>query len=234
MNTERLKELFALLESRESLEAYAMSEEGKQRITEAVPEAQIMFGYDQHSPWHEYELWTHTAKVIDGIDKRLSHNLYRKLRIAAFFHDIGKPDTAMPKKTDDGTKHSSYPNHADRSALIAEPYLRACLNEEDVSEILLYITGHDLFLNLTEKEAPDHRNYINAENINRLMQRHKELFPELPCQVHEFYRMMYLCESDAAAHKKIVYEKDGSVKDTRKQMVARTRLIRRIIKEELL
>ena len=235
MNKDKLRQLFIFLATDESMEAYAGTEEGKQLIISAVPEAETMFGYEQNSPWHEYELWTHTAKVVDGIDKRLNKELYEKLRIAAFFHDIGKPDTAMPKKTTDGSKHYSFPGHADQSALIAEPYLREMLQDPaDVEEIMFYIAAHDLFLNLRDDEKEAKRLQINAVNIKRLMKRMKELYPEMPCRPLDFFRMMYLSQSDAAAHKRIVYEPDGTVKDTRRDMIHRTRMIRTIIKEELM
>ena len=235
MNTERLRQLFAFLASKESIEAYAETEEGKRLIIDAVPEAEAMFGYNQNSPWHEYDLWTHTAKTVDGIDHRLGKDLYTRLRIAAFFHDIGKPETAMPKKTPDGSPHFSFPGHADSSALIAEPYLKAVLqDQEEIEEILFCIAAHDLFLNLQDNDHAPKRLQINAVNIKRLMKRMKELYPEMPCRPQDFHRMMYLARSDAAAHKRTVYEPDGTVKDTRNDMIRRTRRIRTIIKEELL
>ena len=234
MNTERLKELFAFLAGHGSIEELAAQETGKHMIIEAVPEAEVMFGFDQHSPWHCYDLWTHTAKTVDGLDDGLPEDLYRKLRIAAFFHDIGKPDTAMPKKTEDGSQHWSYPNHADRSAEISAPYLKELLPEEEVNEIMFYIAGHDLFMNLNENLDPSHRNYLNAANVRRLISRQKELYPEFECSPEEFRRMMFLSEADEAAHKEIVYEPDGSVKDTREAMVRRTVVIRKILKEELM
>ena len=111
--------------------------------------------------------------------------------------------------------------------------MRFLLPENEASEILFYIAGHDLFMNLNENLDPSDRNYLNAASVRRLMGRQKDLYPEFECDPESFYRMMFLSEADEAAHKEIVYEPDGSVRDTRKAMVRRTVLIRKILRKEL-
>lgn len=46
-----------------------------------------MIGFDQHSPHHAYDLFTHTAHVTAGVSADLT------LRWAALLHDTGKVAT---------------------------------------------------------------------------------------------------------------------------------------------
>jgi tRNA nucleotidyltransferase (CCA-adding enzyme) len=55
------------------------------------PELQIQVGYDQRSPYHDFELWEHTMKVVEALPKDAT------LRWAGLFHDIGKPFVAVEK-----------------------------------------------------------------------------------------------------------------------------------------
>jgi tRNA nucleotidyltransferase (CCA-adding enzyme) len=51
-----------------------------------LPELVIQFDYDQHSPYHEFDLWTHTMKTVEAIPRA---NI--DLRWSALLHDVGKP-----------------------------------------------------------------------------------------------------------------------------------------------
>ena len=56
-------------------------------VTRAVPGLAPMVGFDQHSPHHSYDVFTHTAWVVQRVDGDLA------LKLAALFHDCGKPAT---------------------------------------------------------------------------------------------------------------------------------------------
>ncbi len=60
-----------------------MSELGLLAYT--LPLLAIQPGYDQHSRYHGYDLWTHSLKTLDGIVPDVV------LRWAALLHDVGKP-----------------------------------------------------------------------------------------------------------------------------------------------
>lgn len=51
----------------------------------AVPELAPMFGFQQHSSYHIYDVWQHTLAVLEATPPDLV------LRAAALFHDAGKP-----------------------------------------------------------------------------------------------------------------------------------------------
>jgi tRNA nucleotidyltransferase (CCA-adding enzyme) len=50
-----------------------------------LPELSIQYEYDQDSPYHDFDLWTHTKEVVIATPPELH------LRWAALLHDIGKP-----------------------------------------------------------------------------------------------------------------------------------------------
>ena len=54
-------------------------------LTQVIPELSPSVGFLQHSPHHRYDVFTHTAHVVEAVPAELS------LRWAALLHDIGKP-----------------------------------------------------------------------------------------------------------------------------------------------
>ena len=95
-----------------------------------IPELQPMIGFDQHSPHHAYDLFTHTAHVTAGVPANLT------LRWAALLHDTGKVATF--------TRDDFY-GHAQKSAEIADEVLRrlkapTALREQAVLLICQHMT----------------------------------------------------------------------------------------------
>ncbi len=82
-------------------------------LTQAIPELQPCVGFVQHSPWHEYDVFTHTAQVVGAVPRELP------LRWAALLHDAGKPATFTRDAA--GTGH--FYGHAKVSAQIADAVL---------------------------------------------------------------------------------------------------------------
>ena len=56
-------------------------------LTQAIPELKAAVGFEQHSPYHAYDLYTHIAHVTAATAPDLA------LRWAALLHDVGKPGT---------------------------------------------------------------------------------------------------------------------------------------------
>ena len=54
-------------------------------LTQVIPELTPSINFQQHSPHHRYDVFTHTAHVVEAVPKDLG------LRWAALLHDIGKP-----------------------------------------------------------------------------------------------------------------------------------------------
>ena len=79
-----------------------------------IPELTPMLGFDQHSPHHAYDLYTHTAHVTAGVPGE------PPLRWAALLHDVGK----IPCFTRDETGRGHFYGHAGVGAEMADAILR--------------------------------------------------------------------------------------------------------------
>lgn len=82
-------------------------------LGQVIPELIPSFDFHQHSPHHVYDVFTHTAHVVEAAPKDLA------LRWAALLHDTGKPQAFYLDKS--GRGH--FPDHAKYSARIAENVL---------------------------------------------------------------------------------------------------------------
>ena len=83
-------------------------------LAQVVPELAPTIGFAQHSPYHAYDVFTHTAYVTERVPPELS------LRWAALLHDIGKPATF----TLDENGQGHFYGHAKISAQQADALLR--------------------------------------------------------------------------------------------------------------
>ena len=83
-------------------------------LAAVIPELSPMIGFNQHSPHHAYDVYTHTAFVVEGVSPDLTR------RWAALLHDSGK----VPTFTRDKNGRGHFYGHAAKSAEIADAVLR--------------------------------------------------------------------------------------------------------------
>ena len=100
-----------------------------------IPELEPQFGFDQRSPHHAYDLFTHTVHVTAALPRELT------LRWAGLLHDTGK----IPTFTTDETGRGHFYGHAKAGAEIADGILRRLkspnqLREDAVRLIDLHMT----------------------------------------------------------------------------------------------
>ncbi|MBE6125387.1 MAG: HD domain-containing protein [Erysipelotrichaceae bacterium] len=109
-------------------------DEYREVIAVFLPEIKVMFDYDQHSRYHNYDLWHHTLKVLEEVPPQLS------LRWAALLHDIGKP--AVKTEGKDGRWH--FINHRNVSARMTETILkRLHFDNKNLKHIVSLVRYHD-------------------------------------------------------------------------------------------
>lgn len=132
------------------------------------PEIMPCVGFDQHSRYHIYDVWKHTAVAIENsvVD--------REVRLALFFHDIAKPKCCV--FDEEGSGH--FPGHESESAEMAEMIMRRMnfssetikcvtqlikfhyvtpIDDEKVVKKLLSAVGPQYFFKLTEMMKSDSR-----------------------------------------------------------------------------
>ena len=83
-------------------------------LATAIPELAPTIDFDQRSTHHAYDVFTHTAYVVEGVPSVLP------LRWAALLHDIGKPQTFSLDENGQG----HFYGHAEISAEMADAILR--------------------------------------------------------------------------------------------------------------
>ena len=104
-------------------------------LTQPIPELSAEVDFCQHSPYHLYDVYTHTAHVLGAAPQDLA------VRWAALLHDVEKPGTFYQDET--GRGH--FPDHARRGAETANGILLrlkapTALREEAVMLIRLHMT----------------------------------------------------------------------------------------------
>lgn len=113
-----------------------------------IPEIKTMFSYNQNSIFHPNDLYQHTLNVVKNTNNIL------ELRLAAFFHDIGKPNT----RVFDENNNAHYYMHAVEGEKIAKSILeRFKYSKRTIKIVLFLIKYHDY--NFTEK----------SKNIKKLL-----------------------------------------------------------------
>ena len=83
-------------------------------LVRVLPELKPMIGFDQRSPHHAYDVYVHTAHVVENVPRDLA------LRWAALLHDTGKPAAF----NQDETGRGHFYDHARESGVIADEVLR--------------------------------------------------------------------------------------------------------------
>ena len=82
-------------------------------LCQVIPELTDTLGFAQHNPHHQYDVYTHTAHVVESAPAEM------EVRLAALLHDIGKPATFT--QDENGIGH--FYDHASVSARMANDIL---------------------------------------------------------------------------------------------------------------
>ena len=141
-----------LLEEKPSIQIKQREKE----IFELLPELKRCKGFNQQNKWHIFDVYEHILHVIDGVPNDLS------LRIAAIFHDLGKPSTF----TIDEKGIGHFYGHWQESLNIFNWFIQNHeLDKELIKKIQILIYYHDISL---DKVNDDTLQKIGKENIKPL------------------------------------------------------------------
>ena len=110
-------------------------------IGAVLPELVAMKGFDQHTPYHIYDVWEHTAWVVQRSPRT------PLARLAALFHDCGKPGAFFM----DGDRGHFF-GHPRLSAELARGALaRMAFSPAFTSDVLTLVRLHDKVIKATPK-----------------------------------------------------------------------------------
>lgn len=106
----------------------------------AMPELGSMVGFDQCSPYHCYDVWEHTRRVVEATEEFCGGMASSRLRWAALLHDIAKPRTF----TVDERGQGHFFGHPAAGAAMADRMLRhMALPLSEVRPICALVRYHD-------------------------------------------------------------------------------------------
>ena len=126
-----------------------------------MPEILPCVGFDQHSVYHCYDVWSHTAYAVAAA-KPLP-----VLRYAMLLHDLGKPETFAL----DGEGHGHFYGHWRRSVPLAQAILdRLRVDNRSKRVILTLVERHDCPLPLSEKSVRRNLARYGEETLRLLLE----------------------------------------------------------------
>ena len=129
-------------------------------LAAVIPELAPMVGFDQRSPHHAYDLYTHTARVVEGVPGDLA------LRWAALLHDVGK----VPTFTVDENGRGHFYDHAAKGAEMADAILRRLKAPNALREqVVLLIEKHMLWLQPEKKLLRRQIGRLGQETVYQIL-----------------------------------------------------------------
>jgi len=213
-----------------------LKEEVKNKLFSIDPLVKETDGFQQRNPHHCYNLFEHTIRTVKNIDcSDLSDEEIRILKVAAFFHDIGKPDSAIEKPD-----RLVFYGHPKKSAEIAEPILcKLGYSDEEINRILFYIRNHDMFISFVLPEDNYDPNnvflkVVCAPNVSEAIAAISRKESDLNPKTKDFLLLLRLCEADAKSQSKLVYNSAGKLIDSMVHKLEIFSRITYIIKEIML
>lgn len=101
-------------------------------IFECIPELAPEYGFEQHSPHHIHDIWTHTTMAVDAVEPDAV------LRMTMLLHDVGKPERFFTDET--GIGH--FYGHAETGARTADAVLRRLRCDNASRERIVRLIEH--------------------------------------------------------------------------------------------
>lgn len=129
-------------------------------LTQVIPQLAPQIGFDQKNPHHKYDIFTHTAHVVEAVPQDLA------LRWAALLHDVGKPGCFT--LDEHGCGH--FLGHAALGAELAEQILRCLKSPAALRErVCLLIKQHMTKIDPEPKLVRRWLSRLGSETLTQLL-----------------------------------------------------------------
>lgn len=160
-------------------QVYDVLKMNESKIFRLIPELEICNGFNQNNKWHVYDVYEHILHVVGGVCSNLC------LRLAALFHDIGKPKSY----TEDLEGVGHFYNHWNESLKIFMKYKdKFNLTDNEIALICSLIFYHDINIDKINKEDKDKMmEEIGENNISLLFSLKRA---DLLAQSSEFHYLL--------------------------------------------
>lgn len=132
-------------------------------IAEFIPEIKYMVGFHQNNPYHYLNVFAHSCQVLT-MCKLYDADVTTKL--AAFFHDIGKPHCYQDDKN--GVRH--FKGHGKVGADMTDAIMRRLKFDNDTREkVVQLVYYHDATFEVGKKYVRRWLNKIGVDQFKRLL-----------------------------------------------------------------
>lgn len=122
-----------------------------------IPEYISSVGFNQHNPYHDKDVFEHVMEVLDNIEPKLN------LRLAAFFHDISKPECFTQ---DENGRGHFYGHHIKSSTVTKEIMKRLKYSNDLIEDVSILIRYH--YLKEIDMKDKGVKRFINNVGTDRL------------------------------------------------------------------
>lgn len=130
-------------------------------FAETIPELRPCFDFEQHNPYHCYDVYEHIVASVEQAPPDIT------VRLAMLFHDIGKP--ARYFEDDKGVGH--FYGHAGVSADMTRAIMhRLCFSNREIHDVVELVAAHDTRFEPTPKFVKRMLNKYGEEQFRRLIE----------------------------------------------------------------
>lgn len=135
-------------------------EEFSDVVCEIIPEFIPSVGFDQHNPYHIYDVYTHTLRALAAAEGD------KYVKLAVLFHDIGKPGSYSEDE-----RGGHFYGHHKLSASLTEQVLRRLKSDgKTLHTVVKLVDAHDRGLPPTEKSVRRLMCSFGEQDTRRLIQ----------------------------------------------------------------
>lgn len=134
-------------------------------LGEVIPELAAMKGFEQHNPYHRYDVLEHCIRAMEAVRTTQENSDYMKM--AALFHDIGKPETYS--MDENGIGHF-YSHPAMSEVLVNDIMKRFKADNFTARRVAVLVKRHDLIFEKDERLLKKWMNRLGADVLAEILE----------------------------------------------------------------
>lgn len=135
-------------------------DEYREVFYEIIPELKPLFGFEQHNPHHDKDIWKHTITAVNLVNNGLTE------RLSMLLHDIAKPLTFTLDKS--GIGH--FYGHADVGESMSKIILkRLRFSNEIIKDVSAIVKYHESLRQVSETSLKRILQKIGRDNMLKLV-----------------------------------------------------------------
>ncbi|NMB28375.1 MAG: HD domain-containing protein [Tissierellia bacterium] len=161
---------------------------GLELIDYIIPELSPCVNFNQYNLNHDKDVFEHTMAVLDNIEPKL------ELRLAALFHDIGKPDTFTLDES--GIGHF-YKHHKESARICRDVMTRLKYSNKEIEYVSELVYYHMIrYEKINSTIAKRFINKVGKDKIEDLFKLFiaDRIGMNIPCVLNDIYKLKFECE----------------------------------------